>query len=125
MKTDRMAHVRAQQLAAFRTNGRGAHVLDALEELVRGVARATAELCAEEYESPAELWAERTQVADTILEATREEAKEDPEAPYARVRHLLEVGSLAELRQRNTGTSGNCGTHGFHYGLVCPSCRVS
>ena len=75
--------------AMFGMAGQSHAALGRLQELLHSVARATAELCAEEYESGAELWAEREQVAQEIVSATISEASEDPDAPLNAV-----VGAL-------------------------------
>lgn len=49
-----------------------------LHAVAEEVARATAELIAEEYDSPAEIWAEREQIAEQIAHAAVECEAEEP-----------------------------------------------
>ena len=58
---------------------------DLLRDIVHGVAQATAELIAEEYEDMALLMAEREAVADQIQEATFEAGTEEPDTDLARL----------------------------------------
>lgn len=67
------------------------HRIDpALRTLIRGVAQATVELVAEEYDSPAEMWAERTQIAEQIARATMACAEEDAASEVHAVREAAD-----------------------------------
>lgn len=71
-----------------------------LRDLLLSVAKATAELCAEEYEGGADIWAERQQIADQIVRLTVEEAAGDADAPFNHV--LCHIGIDPEVWRRET-----------------------
>lgn len=61
---------------------------DEIRALVKSVAQATVEFVAENYDSPAELWAERKQVAKLMAANTMACAHDDPESEVHAMRGM-------------------------------------
>lgn len=60
-----------------------------LRELVRSVAQATLELATERYETLADVWQDRSAIADEMVRVCGGCAADEPDVPYARARGMM------------------------------------